>query len=442
MPSALVGSIDTTQQVYSQFQLVDSATNQPIAGSAFATCQQDGSAMNVDSDGSSSQAIRLVLHPGDYDLTCKADGYADNQQVFHVVSGMSTLPDTISMTASGSAKTDVMLTGGVTGDSNAPSTSYAIKDESGTLVTSGSFDPTAGTALISGLTSGGKYTVERSATGYTTDTPSFTAPTSGSAATSAPSTASLLPMQKTGQDQKDLSATDPKAAAQTPATPDPVSNPAPPVPSYEWQYPNSEFGMYFTTTQARMYIGNVFIDEFHDVQFALQRNKVPVYGYCSSDPDAFGNGRALVQGQLSINFISEGYLFTVLQEYANNTPAETDSSVDDAAALLRQKADPSLTPDQLNAINSKLVGLAMTIGPDKLDQVRRAVTASSMTATSDITNALYSDIPFTLELQMTGAGRTVTRRLVNCMLISNEQVYDQSGDALRDVYGFVARQML
>jgi hypothetical protein len=49
------------------------------------------------------------------------------------------------------------------------------------------------------------------------------------------------------------------------------------------------------------------------------------------------------------------------------------------------------------------------------------------------------NIPFDIHCELTGAGRTVERILRNCLLISNEQVYDQSGQTLLDCYGFVAR---
>jgi len=80
------------------------------------------------------------------------------------------------------------------------------------------------------------------------------------------------------------------------------------APSYEWIYPNSTDGKYFTATQAQMYIGNLFIDELVNLQFAYQGNRIPMFGYCSRSADAFGTGRLLVQGQIAINFVTEGYL--------------------------------------------------------------------------------------------------------------------------------------
>ncbi|MGI4814859.1 MAG: hypothetical protein ACRYGG_16215, partial [Janthinobacterium lividum] len=85
----------------------------------------------------------------------------------------------------------------------------------------------------------------------------------------------------------------------------------------EWIYPNNSQGKYLTGTQARIYIGNLFIDEIDTLYYAFNNNRIPVYGYSSANVDAFGQGRRLVQGQLSVNFVSEGYLFTVLSEYSN-----------------------------------------------------------------------------------------------------------------------------
>jgi hypothetical protein len=441
MPSALVGSIDTTASVSSQFTLLDAASNNPVSGaSVYASCQQDGSTVTATSDGSG--LVSLSLHPGDYDLTCTATNYQAISQVFHVLASMSTLPDTIQMTASAPATVDVQLTGGITGDPSTPATMYTVWDSkdpnTAKVVGSGSFDQNTGTATVTQLTKGNTYYVDRTTNGYITESVAENNPSNFVA----DSTASLTPMQKSGETQQTLDPTDPRAASQQQPPPSPVSSPVPAVPSYEWQYPNSSFGKYLTTTQARMYIGNVFIDEFHDVQFALQSNKVPVYGYCSRDPDAFGKGRALVQGQLSINFISEGYLYTVLRDAAGQNPPKVDNNVQSAVALVQQKADPSLTPAQLTSVNTQLANLAATIGPDKMDQVRQAVSASTLTSSGIKPNAVYQDIPFTLQLQMTGAGRTVIRTLKNCLLVSNEQVYDQSGEPLRDVYGFIAQSLL
>lgn len=61
--------------------------------------------------------------------------------------------------------------------------------------------------------------------------------------------------------------------------------------------------------RARPKSGNdIFIDEFNHIQWELQANLIPKFGYCSFKFDDVAQGKSLVQGQLAINFVSPGYL--------------------------------------------------------------------------------------------------------------------------------------
>lgn len=241
-----------------------------------------------------------------------------------------------------------------------------------------------------------------------------------------------------------------------------------PADPYEWIYPSGAFGKYFTTSQARMYVGRLFIDELNSVQFALQANRIPVYGYCSRDFDAVGRGKALVQGQLAINFVSEGYLYTVLKEYARIAQQQ----VDDGQKLNSRLAALNVQRDQLEDILQSTTSLgaqsalpgtedwlpdaeSVQAGIDAINQEMQTLAAAGPQAVQDqrvqlaaftapvdpYPNAVYLPIPFTIEVDLTGAGRTVTRRLEKCYLTGNEQIYDQSGAVLLDVYSFIARRL-
>jgi hypothetical protein len=250
---------------------------------------------------------------------------------------------------------------------------------------------------------------------------------------------------------------------------------------YEYTYPSNEFGKYFTVHQARMYIGNLFVDELNTVQYMLQANRIPVYGYASRDFDAMGSGKALVQGQLMINFISEGYLYTLLREsYKKHAAATQDPNKQDTdqwAALNDRKtaiiaelqngptqvyapidSDPGSGPGfvrlptdrtrtgeqiqaELDQVNQKLQEIARRQGPNlkTVDDGRRQLT--SFTVPDGYNNAVYLPLPFDIEIVLEGAGRKVKRKLEQCYLISNEQLMDMSGDPIREIYGFVARRL-
>jgi hypothetical protein len=226
----------------------------------------------------------------------------------------------------------------------------------------------------------------------------------------------------------------------------------------EWVYPNSVDGKYLTGTQARIYIGNLFIDEIDTLYYVYNNNRIPVYGYSSPDVDAFGNGRRLVQGQLSINFVSEGYLFTVLSEYhkknvdANKSPAEkqTDNVTSQLVTLHTQQAKliaqqnngdkTSATATALTSISNQITSLLAVSGSGTLTKVKQAI-ANADTATSS-KNAIRKDVPFDVIINASGGGRTTTRKLKNCLLTSNEQVWDQSDNVVKDVYGFIGVEMI
>lgn len=225
----------------------------------------------------------------------------------------------------------------------------------------------------------------------------------------------------------------------------------------EFVPPNTDQGTYFTMTQARLYIGRVFIDELNGIQFTLQNNKIPIYGYASRDFDAVAQGKALVQGQFTINFISEGYLYVVLQDYIKNgsagisLPTVQDNSQKQLNSLVAklQNPDPQWTPEMIanatNNINAYITGM----GPDALSKAKSAAkTAQNANNNSilglaggDYPNAVYQNIGFDVVLTFSGAGRTVTRRLESCWLISNESILDHSGTPILDSYGFIARKL-
>jgi hypothetical protein len=217
------------------------------------------------------------------------------------------------------------------------------------------------------------------------------------------------------------------------------------VPDYEFINPNGGFGRYFTATQARMYIGNLFIEELAGVQFVLQGNKVPIYGYASEAFDALGNGKTLVQGQIMLNFISEGYLYTVLNEYKKSTSSTDATSQQTFANLMstqqtlqaQNSSDPAVIA-QIAAVSKQRQAM-LAADPTLASTYKRTTLASATTQVGP--NAVYQNVPFDLVLELEGGGRTVTRRISKCVIVSNEQIYGDSDTPLLDSYGFIGRKL-
>jgi hypothetical protein len=227
----------------------------------------------------------------------------------------------------------------------------------------------------------------------------------------------------------------------------------------EFVAPNTGQGTYFTMTQARMYIGTMFIDELNGLQFALQDNKIPVFGYASRYYDSISQGKSLVQGQFTINFISEGYLVTVLKEYIAkiNTPDVSTIVQQQQARLLTltnqlsnpNGSDPGWTPSMIQSAKNEISKLAASLGPAALANANGGISANVRLQNDsilglpggDYPNAVYQDTSFDIVINYSGAGRVITRRLEDCHLISNESIMDHSGTPILDSYGFIARRL-
>ncbi len=231
-----------------------------------------------------------------------------------------------------------------------------------------------------------------------------------------------------------------KQAAATSTIPAPAAS-----TPYPFTFPPYNYGKYFTPTQALMYIGEIFVDELVGFQYTLQDNRVPVFGYCSNLMDGVGNGKSIIQGQFSINFISEGYLYVILNEHNKKTAAVSTASTSEQSAIklyqqylsLSKSPNEGATQNQLAAIRSQLDKLVAN--DPKLPSV--LATALNQSNQQQKYNATYRNIPFDIKLVFEGGGRTVTKTIKNCILTANEQTLSDSDTTVFDSYSFLARSI-
>lgn len=212
--------------------------------------------------------------------------------------------------------------------------------------------------------------------------------------------------------------------------------------SYPFSWPPYNYGKYFTPTQAFMYVGGLYIDELNGFQYTLQSNRIPIFGYSSRRMDAVGKGKSLVQGQFTINFISEGYLYTVLDQYGQLTV--NPQAADEQAALnIQQQITALQSSDPNSAVQSQIASLKQQLlqllaNNSSIPSVLSNAQNSSGSQDYDPTN---HDTPFDIVMQFEGGGRTVTRTLKGCVITSNEQVLGDNDTTVLDAYGFIARSI-
>jgi hypothetical protein len=76
---------------------------------------------------------------------------------------------------------------------------------------------------------------------------------------------------------------------------------------------------YFSGAQALIYIGDILVDEITSINFRIQQDRSPIYGYASTFFDDVSEGTKLVIGSFSINFKEAGYLWLILNRYQHMT---------------------------------------------------------------------------------------------------------------------------
>lgn len=74
---------------------------------------------------------------------------------------------------------------------------------------------------------------------------------------------------------------------------------------------------YFSGSQMLLYIGDVWVDEITSLHYGRVTTKQPIYGYASQLWDDVSDGHVLVQGQFTINYKEQGYLWAILRRFKN-----------------------------------------------------------------------------------------------------------------------------
>lgn len=74
---------------------------------------------------------------------------------------------------------------------------------------------------------------------------------------------------------------------------------------------------HFAAVEARIYFGDVYIDEAQYINFSVAQNTIPIMGYNSYVTDVFAQGSRIIQGSFIINFTKSSYLYEVMNALSN-----------------------------------------------------------------------------------------------------------------------------
>lgn len=70
---------------------------------------------------------------------------------------------------------------------------------------------------------------------------------------------------------------------------------------------------YFCGTNAKVFFGDIWVDDIVTIQYSVKQDKEPIYGYASQHFDALARGIIIVQGSFTIAFKEMGYLNVIQQ---------------------------------------------------------------------------------------------------------------------------------
>jgi len=94
---------------------------------------------------------------------------------------------------------------------------------------------------------------------------------------------------------------------------------------------------YYCGTNAKVFFGDVWVDDIVTIQYNVKQDKEPIYGYASQTYDAVARGVILVQGSFSIAFKEMGYL-NVIQNLLETERSKVSTAFNNIITNVKGKA--------------------------------------------------------------------------------------------------------
>lgn len=99
--------------------------------------------------------------------------------------------------------------------------------------------------------------------------------------------------------------------------------------SYPYLFTTTEYqrfgGDYFTGADVRLYFGDILIEEIGGLNFELQEQVQPIYGYASHTFDKVARGSRIIRGSFIINFKESFYLHSVMNSLQSKMKAQQEN---------------------------------------------------------------------------------------------------------------------
>lgn len=105
---------------------------------------------------------------------------------------------------------------------------------------------------------------------------------------------------------------------------------------------------YYSGSDIRIYFGDIWVDEVTNIEFTLQEQVAPIFGYASFTWDRVARGSRYVSGSFSINFKETAYLQTIMNSLRSDL--DNDSTT---GYFSKSEWDKNMTIEALVAQNKQ-----------------------------------------------------------------------------------------
>lgn len=91
--------------------------------------------------------------------------------------------------------------------------------------------------------------------------------------------------------------------------------------------PKKRDNIYYSGANVKVYFGDVWVKELASIQYSIDEQVAPVYGFNSYMFDKIARGTRLVSGAFIVNHTEAGYINTILERLATNIDAEQKNAL-------------------------------------------------------------------------------------------------------------------
>lgn len=225
---------------------------------------------------------------------------------------------------------------------------------------------------------------------------------------------------------------------------------------------NRTIATYYSGSDVRVYFGDTWVDEIVEVNFSLQEQVAPIYGYGSYTYDAAARGNRIVVGEFVVNFKEVGYLHTVLDWLSSEMNQSNEWFSLEEFNMDVKNSDGTIIGKNYNLPAEKVVENFDALSEELEQSIWGNSTSDEMsTFTNERTkdtyfygsrtkyNGLIKRYGFNVLLTYGGAcqpGRTsdsfkTVQSIVGVQLTGLSQRVDPSGNPIQEVYSFIAKDI-